>query len=533
MMMAWLLEPKPAQLTGPLSQASLVQVLRAVFVHGLSGHLVLARGDETLSLRFLSGHVVSGSSEPVPGRLGEVLARAGVLERAQLDPALARAARHGRRLGPVLVEQGLATREQVEEALRLQVCSVLSDALSWGSGSFRFEPNDGSLPPLEEVSLRISTAQLILQAINSLEASAGRELLGDPDRLVSAVKDPPVRLEAMTLSPADAFVLSRADGDLTARELLGITPLPPEAVERSLLALLSLGVVEYRPRHSRPSSPRTGSTSQTVARPPEPVGAAIPVRPAEEKPHRLQEIDSIFAGLSGKSHQDVLGVAPGASVDEVRKAYQRLATRFHPDAVGDVPPEEAAKAKAIFMRVSEAYCAVRSALPRLSQAPRPPAQEPPQDPAPVLSGVPIAAPQPPPAPELPPDESLRLAAEALAERPWEALGILESLVPRTTGTIRCRARLLRARAMLKNPASLRAGEVELREIVEEDPGCADAWLALGGFYKDRGLGVRAASMFRKVLEIRPGNPRATAELRASSGSEGAPHRSSKPRVARV
>jgi hypothetical protein len=519
MMMAWLLEPKPAQLTGPLSQASVVQVLRAVFIRGLSGHLVFARGDETISLRFISGHVVSGSSEPVAGRVGEVLVRSGLLERALLDPALARAAGQGRRLGPVLVEQELATREQVEEALRLQVCSVLSDALSWGGGSFRFEPN-ASLPPLEEVSLRISTPQLILQAVNSLDSLTVRELLGDLDRLVSAVKDPPVRLEAMTLSPGDAFVLSRADGDSTARELLGITPLPPETVERSLLALLSLGVVVYRPRPARPSAPRPAA-SQTVARPQGTIGEAIPLRPADDKPRRFQEIDSMFVGLSHKSHHDVLGVSPSASVDEVRKAYQRLATRFHPDALGEAPPEQAAKAKAIFMRVSEAYSALRSTLPRMSQAPRPHAARAPQTPAPAPapSSVPIAAPQP--APELPTDESLRLAEEALAERPWEALAILETLVPRTTGRTRSRVRLLRARAMLKNPASLRAGEVELREIVEEDPSCSDAWLALGGFYKDRGLDVRAASMFQKVLEIRPGNPRATAELRAFSGAEGA------------
>jgi hypothetical protein len=530
MMMAWLLEPKPAQLTGPLSQASVVQVLRAVFIRGLSGHLVFARGDETISLRFISGHVVSGSSEPVPGRVGEVLVRSGLLERALLDPALARAAGQGRRLGPVLVEQELATREQVEEALRLQVCSVLSDALSWGGGSFRFEPN-ASLPPLEEVSLRISTPQLILQAVNSLDSLTVRELLGDPDRLVSAVKDPPVRLEAMTLSPGDAFILSRADGDLTARELLGITPLPPETVERSLLALLSLGVVEYRPRHARPSAPRPGPTSRTIARPEEAAGEAVPARPIEEKPRRLQEIDSMFVGLSNKSHHDVLGVGPSASADEVRKAYQRLATRFHPDALGEAPPEQAAKAKAIFMRVSEAYSALRSTLPRMSQAPRPHAARAPQTPAPAPSSVPIAAPQP--APELPTDESLRLAEEALAERPWEALAILDTLVPRTTGKTRSRARLLRARAMLKNPASLRAAELELREIVEENPTYADAWLALGGFYKDRGLDVRAASIFQKVLEIRPGNPRATAELRAFSGAEGASRRSSNPRVARV
>jgi hypothetical protein len=531
-MIARLLEPKRAQLTGPLSQASIVQVLRAVFVGGLSGHLVFTRGDESISLRVISGHVVSGSSEPVPGRLGEVLVRSGVLERSQLDPALARAAGLGRRLGPVLVEQELATREQVEEALRLQVHSVLSDALSWGGGTFRFEPNDGAVPPLEEVSLRISTAQLILEAVNSLEdASSIRQALGDPNRLVSSVKHPPVRLEGLTLSPGDAFVLSRADGNSTARELLEITPLPPETVERSLLALLSIGVVEYRSLHTRRSSPRPGSTSQTVARPQDAVEKALPARPAEEKPRRFQEIDSVFVSLGNKSHHDVLGVGPSASADEVRKAYQHLATRFHPDAVGDAPPEEAAKAKAIFMRVSEAYSALRSALPRMIHDPRPAAARPSQNPAPVPSAVPIVAPQP--APEVSPDESLRMAEEALAERPWEALGILESLVLRTTGTIRSRARLLRARAWLKSPASMRAAEVELREIVEESPSCADAWLALGGFYKGRGLAVRAASMFRKVLEIRPGNRRATAELRVLSGSEGASLRSSDLRVAGV
>jgi len=529
-MMAWLLEPKRAQLTGSLSHVSVVQVLRAALVRALSGHLVFTRGDESISLRFISGQVVSGSSEPVPGRLGEVLVRSGVLERAQLDPALTRAGGQDRCLGPVLVEQGLVTREQVEEALRLQVCSVLSEALSWSRGSFRFDLGDGSVQPLEEVSLRMSTAQLILQAVNALEdASSIRDALGDPNRLVSSVKNPPVRLEELTLSPGDAFVLSRADGNATARELLEITPLPPETVEKSLLALLSLGVVEYRSPHSHRPSPRPGPTSQTVARPQETMGEAIPGRPAEQRPRRLQGIDSIFIGISHKSHHDVLGVGPGASVDEIRKAYQRLATRFHPDAVGDAPPEEAAKAKAIFMRVSEAYGALRSALPRMSPAPRPLAGRPPHNPAPVPSAGPSAEPQP--APERSTDESLHLAEEALAERPWEALGILESLVPSTTGAIRSRARLLRARAMLKSPASLRAAEVELREIVEENPNCADAWLVLGGFYKDRGLGVRAASMFRKVLEIRPGNPRATAELLASSGSEGASRRSSGLRVA--
>ncbi len=367
-----ILRPRPALLQGPLSQVSAVQVLRALFVGRLSGHLVFTRDDESISLRFISGHIVSGSSDPVPGRLGEALVRSGVVERAHLDLTLAQAARQGRRLGPILVEQGLATREQVEEALRLQVYSVLFEALSWGRGCFRFEPNDGSLPPLEEVSVCISTAQLIFQVVNSLEdPSSVREALGDPNRLVIPVKDPAVRLEGVTLSPGDAFVLSRADGQLTARELLEITPLPTETVERSLLALLSLGVVEYRSRHSRRPAPKPGQTTQTVALSQEAVREAINLRHTEQRQRRFQDIDSVFVGLSHKSHHDVLGVGSDASADEVRKAYQRLAVRFHPDAVGDAPPEEAARVKAIFMRVSEAYSALRSGLPRISEGPGP------------------------------------------------------------------------------------------------------------------------------------------------------------------
>jgi hypothetical protein len=518
-MQTGVLESTPALMSGPLSQATLVQVLRALFVGRLTGRLTFVRDGERLDLRFISGHVVSGSSEPLAGRLGEIMARSGVLSRTDLDQSLEQAGREGRRLGPVLVERHHATHTQIEEALRLQVRGVLFTAFFWRGGTFQFEPNDGSPTGLEEVSARLSTAQLILEVINSLDESpAVREALGDLDRRLVAVDDPRIRLEGVTLSPGDAFVLSRADGGLTGREILEITPLPRETVERSLLALLCVGVVEWRSR----IQPRTANPDHTVALSREDVRREIEALHIRESDAPFREIDEAFSGLTGKTHHDVLGVAAGATADEVRDAYQKLTRRFHPDAVGQIPPEQAAKVRAVFMRISQAYNALRPAAPpdgaasRLAGAQASTQAGSADTASTVASALPSALREPLPTLE----EALTKAEGALAERPWEALAAAERVLSEpTTGAVRQRARLLRARAQLKNPISWRAGELELREILQEDPSFLDAPLLLGGFYRDRGLTARAASMFSKVLELKPGHRRATEELRALPLSE--------------
>ncbi|HEY6552444.1 MAG TPA: DUF4388 domain-containing protein [Vicinamibacteria bacterium] len=503
---------------GPLSQSALVQVLRALFVGRLTGRLIFRRESEELALSFISGHIVSGSSGPLAGRLGEIMTRSGILSRADLDASLEQAGGEERRLGPVLVERRLVSPAQIEEALRLHVRGVLFTAFFWRGGTFQFQPNDGSTSGLEEVSVGLSTAQLILEVVAALDAAeAVREALGDLDRRLTAVEDPRVHLEGVTLSPGDAFVLSRADGLLTAREILEITPLPRETVERSLLSLLSVGVVEWRMRHL----PRLTHPNQTVALSTEDVKQAIAAEHERLTTDRTHDIDETFSGLIGKTHNDVLGVAVGATAAEIRDAYQKLTRRFHPDAVGAVPAEQAAKVKAIFMRVSEAFNTLRPAAPEARPESRSAANRSEAPAPPALST--------PPAPEaaLSVEEILAKAEEALASRPWETLAAVERILPDALGPIRQRARLLRARAQLKNPVTWRAGELELREILQEDPTLVDAALLLGAFYKARGLTARATSMFQKVLDLRPGHRRATDELRSLPAAVPGPVR---PRV---
>ena len=50
---------------------------------------------------------------------------------------------------------------------------------------------------------------------------------------------------------------------------------------------------------------------------------------------------------------DVLGVSPGASDDEIKKAYRNLSRRYHPDA--NINNPNRAQAEERFKEVQQAY----------------------------------------------------------------------------------------------------------------------------------------------------------------------------------
>jgi curved DNA-binding protein CbpA len=481
-------------------------LLRALHAGQQTGVLHLSRGSERLSLRFLDGHILSGSQGPV-GRLGDILVRCGRVSRLDLDQALEKAAIEGRRLGPVLVEEGLASREQVQEALRLQVRDVLFAAFFWGFGAYRFEPDEGPAFD-EEISLEISTTSLVFEVVSALASPrAVLEGLVDVEEPLLAAPDAVLRLrkDRATLTPADGYVLSRADGLLRVRQIVETAPLPAEAVERSLVALLCCDAVRGVPG---PPPRRLPAPDETVALPRAPEPAA-----RGGSAERRLELEQTLNALEGKSHFEALGLAAGASAEEVRQAYLRLARRYHPDVARD--PGLAELSKAVFLRVSEAYNVLGSADSRARYeerlglgADRDTSLE---------TKAPRAHRQPAeearPLPE--PSEAVLQAEDLIAAgKPFEASALLEDVLPHAEGRLRTRARLVRVRALLKTPSGARPAEAELREVLKEEPGCLEAALMLAALYRDHGLNRRAAAQYRRILERHPAHPVATAELRA-------------------
>jgi len=492
----------------PAAELGLPGILRRPYLEAKTGLLHFVHGDERLSLRYVNGQVVSALSSCERWRLGESLVRRGLLERSELERALDVAGREGRRLGPVLRELGLLRAATAEDAVAGQVRDVLAEIASWPDAVWSFEPQEPPVPSPEDLTLELPTADLIVEAVRRLPSHAVLRSLGDLDRRLVPSEDPWARSQRISLSPAAAYLLSRVDGRLTARQVLEISPLDEAEGLRTLLGLLCSGTIVFSP------AARSG-----------PVGA-------EAVPQAFRaEVRAAFAGLRTRTPHEILGVPAAATGDDVRSAYVRLAKRFHPDVLHDpVLADLRDELHTVFVRIGEAYNQLRSAPvgARPTRAPQeggteaaPASGAPaPARSAPAVVASPGCAPAPEPGaadvpPATDPGDTLRAAERHFAAgRYWDAIVLAEPLARSAGGAARRRARLLLARAYAKNPKWVHDAESELQALVREDPQDAEAWQELGDIYRERGLDQRAASMYRKVLQLRPGAPAASSRLRS-------------------
>ncbi|RKH67847.1 molecular chaperone DnaJ [Corallococcus interemptor] len=175
------------------------------------------------------------------------------------------------------------------------------------------------------------------------------------------------------------------------------------------------------------------------APPAAPVVDAAMAEEVDLEPEQKRDIIEMERSLDGMDHHAVLGVARGASPQEVKQAYYNASRRFHPDRYfGKNLGSFRARLERIFKRLTDAHNALsRQEPPRAAPSTPPPAApRVPTTPAPVappartVSGShfaavkPAAAPTPPPAaapPEDPESEARRAERQArFARHPYMA-----------------------------------------------------------------------------------------------------------------
>jgi tetratricopeptide (TPR) repeat protein len=447
------------------------------------------------------------------------------------------------KLERVLAEIGLRTRPAA--STRRGSARLLGDlrerllaGLSQGHPDAVFE-EVAELP--EVVPTAGGTEPLILEAVRRIrDPGAVRSALGALDQPLVATAS---LSEERTLTLTEGYLLSRIDGVSTARQVLQSVPLDREETERSLLGLLLTGRVEQQPSPARASAhheaaaPPPADTPSAPAPPPAAEilstgrGEAPPSSAAmdAETLERRREILEIFQSLPLKNHFEILGVEPGCTDAEVKRAYVTLAKRFHPDVHRDPRVDDLHDVlEAIFIRIGEAWEVLADSRSRasyesrLGHLPLRRSEAPASAPEP---GHPVARPITPPSSEpeeepfFPSDETLFQAQLFITQTHyWEAIQVLEAALPRLQPKRqRQRGRILLARAYAKNPKWLRRAEDTLQDVVREDPNNADAHYELGMLYKASGLAARAHAMFRRAVELRPDHREAASELAVAEG----------------
>jgi len=246
-----------AQYRGDLSQTALPEMLAIIDRTRVAGVIEAVSGEFSKKIYLDHGSVVHAASTDLADSLGSYLRRTGKLSEAQFQGAMRKRSEVSRRLGEIVIEQGLLTPAQVYQAIREHVEAILWSLFSWEKGDVSFSIGQPDLTGI--VRIQIPLRQVILQGV--VRAANARSLvqrMGGRD----ARFEPVFRYEDLIEVALDGegwALLSRVDGRQTLYELCTNGPASAAESARLLYAFSVLGLIrridESEPPARRPGAP--------------------------------------------------------------------------------------------------------------------------------------------------------------------------------------------------------------------------------------------------------------------------------------
>ncbi|HEX4406630.1 MAG TPA: DUF4388 domain-containing protein, partial [Polyangia bacterium] len=328
--------PAPVE-SGKLAEGDVAAQLGRIYLQRLTGRLVLRRDAVEKVIFFDRGAAILGMSSDPEDRMGEMLLRQGRLTEAQLERASADAPRAERRLGVVLVEQGLIKPTELAVVVRRHFEEIIYSAFGWEEGDWSLGPGQ---PSQEIVLLDEHPAAIILAGVRrKYGATRLLRCLGGKHQLLRlATSRVPGRdgevdlLTRMAMTIEERAIAALFDGTRTLDEVRAVAGAREEAVCGIAWALSVLGQLERAPAR-----------------------VAEPARAAQHAPSDRERVLARHALVEEGDYFQVLDLPRGAGVEEVQRAHDRLMRELAPTSLdAELVAELGAELRAIRAVLDEA-----------------------------------------------------------------------------------------------------------------------------------------------------------------------------------
>jgi hypothetical protein len=182
-------------LKGTLKDFGIAEILQLIGQQAKSGVLHLESRDDVIHIAIAEGNVVraESSGRKARERLGNMLVRAEIITAEELAYALEAQKRSLRRLGDVLVQLNLVSKQNLREMTALQTTETIFRLFHWKSGTYEFEPGDvewdrETVTPLRAESVlmegfrQVDEWPLIRRKISSIAMTFERTRALEPER---------------------------------------------------------------------------------------------------------------------------------------------------------------------------------------------------------------------------------------------------------------------------------------------------------------------------------------------------------------
>jgi len=514
---------------GSLSQDTLPGVIRSLYLDRKSGILHLEREGIKKRIYFKKGSMIFANSDVNDDRIGEFLIRNDALDRDAFEMAVKVAKDTGKRFGKTVVEMGHMTAEEMQTQVTGQIEAIIYSLFLWEAGDWNVEPHED--PVDADIVLNLSTGDIILEGIRRMNDLDGiRRGLGDSQAMLRHSDNPLLLSQKISLTPSEGFVLSRVDGVSTVSDIAAISPLGDEETLRCIYGLVSAGVLDVVGSGTQTAEATAAGDKVDIPMPEAETlerdrdKAAAPPAPSGPTPEEQAIRDDIMArhaSLATATLYDLLGLRQNAGASEIKKAYYKMAKKYHPDRhhspyLYDVHGQ----LEELFVKTTKAYQKLSDPLARRrydaslrTEAPRG------EGVARGSLGTPLgdaAAPSNPDGPtpqEKMADMQFQEGRRHFMEMHYfDAIQCLREAV--RLASHKGQYHKLLAQALIKNPHWRKEAEEHFHEALKTNQFDAECFAGLGEIYEGEGMKSRAIKMFQQALNYDPSNEFAQEKLDA-------------------
>ncbi len=230
--------------TGNLQTVAFPDLLQLFSAGKKTGTVTIIRGNIRKEIVFKDGNIISASSqEAEEDYLGQIVLKSGRITKTDLQRAVYMHKTSGKKIGQVLVEMKLLSREELSMLLKQQVEEIIYNLFSWKEGEFIFK--EGQLPASREGLVDLNTMNIIMEGTRRIDEWVEIQKVMPSDHQVLRVSaTPQVKSDEVTISLDEFRVLTLIDGTRTVQEILGQSPLGDFATSRAVYKLLLGKLVE-------------------------------------------------------------------------------------------------------------------------------------------------------------------------------------------------------------------------------------------------------------------------------------------------
>ena len=446
-----------------------------------TGTLRVSTESFTKKLYLISGKVIFASSNCEDDRLGEVLLKAGKIDRQQYDQSVELLKETGKRQGAILVELGYLTPKELFWGVKYQIKEIIYSLFQLQDAEYEFIPDE--VPRDEVITLKMGMGNLIYEGLGRIDNwTRIQQEMPSPETVLKLNDNQLGLFQEIELSANDKEVISLINGERTVKDIIDGSSLGPSGALKTLYVLYSFGFLEPLEREEG-TSISVDELMQEID---------------DDEAEFITEVNDIHARLKDLSPHELLNVQHDTGTETLKRNYYRLARRFHPDQYYNSGKEELKqKLTDLFDAITKAYKALKE---------EPPAEEP------IVKAGESEAELSEYQEAVRAEEQYRTGIQEYKDgNYWQAVEAFRWATRLNPKQAKYWSYL--SLALTKMPKKLKQAEEALLEALKLEPFNADHYANLGRIYIQAGLKKRAKTHFEKALKFDSTNTKAQRGLK--------------------